>query len=159
MANGGDLPAMGHKGIFIAVGATIVAAFFMVFSPFSGIREVAHESTQLHLHLIGSSIYEYHSRTGKWPTQIEDLAKTSLPQQSPYWKLMLDEELAVIALSSRTLLLSAICPCGRLGNGRFAFSPFDTVTGPTYPLLEFPRTQRRKCAMRVELQNEDSDGR
>lgn len=84
------------KGIIVVVAATIVAAIFMAFSPFSGLREVAHESTQFHLRLFGSSVYEYHSRTGKWPTQIEDLAKTSLPVQSPYWKQMLDDEVDVI---------------------------------------------------------------
>ena len=48
------------------------------FSPFSGVRDVAHQSTELHLRLIGSSVCEYHAKTGNWPTQIEDLGQTSL---------------------------------------------------------------------------------
>ena len=68
----------------------------MIFSPFSGVRDVAHEATRLHLGLYGSSIYEYHAATGKWPTEIGDLAMTSLPAKSPYWKVMLDDDVDVI---------------------------------------------------------------
>jgi hypothetical protein len=46
--------------------------------------------------MIGASIYEYHALTGKWPARIDDLAKTSLPAQSPYWKYMLDDQQFVI---------------------------------------------------------------
>jgi hypothetical protein len=39
------------------------------------------------LGLIGSSIHEYHSSTGRWPAKLDDLAQTSLPVQSYNWKL------------------------------------------------------------------------
>jgi hypothetical protein len=51
---------------------------------------------ELHLRLVGSSIYEYHSKTGRWPARIQDLAETSLPQRSPYWKQMLEQETMVV---------------------------------------------------------------
>ena len=54
------------------------------------IRETADYSIQLHLKFIGSSIYQYHSLTGHWPHRVEELAITSLPLQSPYWKVMID---------------------------------------------------------------------
>ena len=85
-----------RKGICAAATVAIVTALVLTFPQLSGLHDVAHESTQLHLHLIGSSIYEYHSRTGKWPTQIDDLVKTSLPPQSPHWKQKLDDEVDVI---------------------------------------------------------------
>lgn len=85
-----------RKRIFFAVAAIIVSLLIMIFSPFSGVRDVAHESTQFHLRLYGSSVYEYHAATGKWPTQIGDLAMTTLPAKSRYWKAMLDDEVDVM---------------------------------------------------------------
>ena len=76
----------------IVVAITLI----VIHRPFSGVSEVAHESVRLHLNLTGSSIYEYHAKTGQWPTQIGDLALTSLPTVSPYWRYLLDEELIVV---------------------------------------------------------------
>src|SRR5215469_643312 len=78
-----------------AVGAVAIA-LTGIHSPFSGVSEVAHESVRFHLNLTGSSIYEYHAKTGQWPTQIGDLALTSLPTVSPHWRYLLDEELMVV---------------------------------------------------------------
>lgn len=77
--------------------AIIVVAITLtvIHRPFSGVSEVAHESVRLHLNLTGSSIYEYHAKTGQWPTQIGDLALTS-PTVSPYWRYLIDEELIVV---------------------------------------------------------------
>ena len=81
----------------ILLGAGALGIALGVFrSPFSGISDVAHDSVRLHLNLTGSSVYEYHTRTGQWPTQNGDLASTSLPMVSPHWKYMLDEGLIVI---------------------------------------------------------------
>jgi len=44
----------------------------------------------------GSSIYEYHEKTGRWPVRADDLAEISLPMRSPYWKVMLDSGTNVI---------------------------------------------------------------
>jgi hypothetical protein len=87
---------MRYKRI-IAISAVAIAVALVVFlGPFSGVRDVAHEYAQLHLRLTASSIYEFHAATGKWPTQIDDLGKTSLPAKSPHWKTLLDDEVIVV---------------------------------------------------------------
>ena len=87
---------MWRRGIFIVVAAAVAIVLLAILGPVSGVREVAHEATRLHLSFFGSSIYEYHSVTGKWPRQNGDLAITSLPAKSPYWRTMLDSEVDVI---------------------------------------------------------------
>ena len=39
---------------------------------------------------------EYHSITGQWASQTDDLTKTSLPQQTRYWEQMLDDQSIVV---------------------------------------------------------------
>jgi hypothetical protein len=73
-----------------------LAAIVGVVSSSSGITDVAHKSIRLHLALDSAAVYEYHSRMGEWPSRIDDLAKTSLPLQSPYWRDMLEDEVNVI---------------------------------------------------------------
>jgi hypothetical protein len=75
-------------GVCLAVGAWI--ALFVYHT-----TDIANSSTQLHLQLLGSSVYEYHSNTGKWPTCIDDLAQTSVAQ-SRYWKWALENEVVVM---------------------------------------------------------------
>ena len=87
---------MWHKGIFFIVAAVVVSGFVRILAPSTGISDLAHESVRLQLNLVGSGIYEYQAAQGKWPTRNDDLAKTSLPATSPYWKYELDEELIVI---------------------------------------------------------------
>jgi len=87
---------MWRQGIPVVVACAIVAVLAGIFLPPSGLRETAHEATRLHLKFLGSGIYEYRARTGSWPTRNEDLAKSSLPQESPYWRQMLDDEVNVI---------------------------------------------------------------
>ena len=87
---------MWRKMIFLVVAGAVVPVLVVVFGLPSGFDEIADESTRFHLNLFGSSIYEYHTLTGKWPAKIEDLAKTFLPQKSPLWRQMLDDELDVI---------------------------------------------------------------
>ncbi len=87
---------MWRKILLVLITGAIVVPLIMICSSFSGVRQVAHESVQLHLHLIGSSMYEYHSKTGQWPTQKGDLAKTTLPAKSPYWEQLLDEEVNLV---------------------------------------------------------------
>ena len=78
----------------VFVGALLAALVVpLAFYTLSGI---GHETIQLHLKLYGSSIYEYHGRTGNWPTKAEDLATTSLAQQSPYWRVALEQGTDVI---------------------------------------------------------------
>jgi hypothetical protein len=77
---------MWHKGMFGVIAGAIAIALVVLRGPLSGVDDVAHEAVRLHLNLVGSSIYEYHATTGKWPIQTDDLAKTSLPAKSPYWR-------------------------------------------------------------------------
>ena len=70
---------MSFKWILAVVAGAVAIAVVAIRGPFSGTQDVAHEAVRLHLNLIGSSIYEYHSATAKWPTQIDDLEK-------PYWR-------------------------------------------------------------------------
>jgi hypothetical protein len=76
------------KSVLFAA-AFIIALLYGVFGRGS-LTDVAHESIRLHLRFIGASIYEYRANTGRWPSRTEDLAQTSLPRQSPYWKVMID---------------------------------------------------------------------
>lgn len=73
-----------------------LAAVVGVVASSPGRTDVADEAIQLHLKLYAAAIYEHHSRAGAWPTQIDDLAQTSLPVRSPYWRGMLADEVFVI---------------------------------------------------------------
>jgi hypothetical protein len=63
---------------------------------FYSLSDISNDSIRLHLRLLGSSVYEYHAKTGRWPVRPEDLAQTFLPAQSPYWKAMLDSGTNVV---------------------------------------------------------------
>src|SRR5690349_1900624 len=91
-----EMPSMWRKGIIAVVAGVVAIALVVIRGPFSGVRDKAHESTRFHLGFLGSSIYEYHAATGKWPTQIADLAMTSLPAKSPSWRYLLDVKVDVI---------------------------------------------------------------
>jgi len=81
---------MSRRWIILAIaGVFLIALLYGLFGPGS-LLDVAHKTTRLHLRFIGASIYEYHAKTGRWPTRAEDLAESSLPRQSPYWKMMID---------------------------------------------------------------------
>jgi len=56
----------------------------------STLTDISHQTIQLHLRLIGASIYEYHTKTGRWPARLDDWAETSLPRESPHWKVMIE---------------------------------------------------------------------
>ncbi|HWZ30121.1 MAG TPA: hypothetical protein VNX18_02250 [Bryobacteraceae bacterium] len=47
---------------------------------------VAHLAIQYWLKALGSGVYEYHAKTGRWPAAIDDLAETSLPVTFPLWR-------------------------------------------------------------------------
>ena len=46
----------------------------------------ANAAMQVQLKLFGGAMYEYHSKTGRWPTKLDDLAETSLPERSYVWR-------------------------------------------------------------------------
>jgi hypothetical protein len=82
--------------VLAGVGGGIAVVLLVTYANFYSVSNISHQAIQLHLQLIGSSIYEYHSRTGLWPSRVEDLAETSLPRQSPYWKVMIDSGTNVV---------------------------------------------------------------
>ena len=83
-----------RRKIIVIVGACLgVGTWIALFVYHS--TDIANSSTQLHLRIMGSSIYEFHSKTGQWPTCIDDLSQTSLTQIR-YWKSGLENEVYVI---------------------------------------------------------------
>ena len=46
----------------------------------------ANLAMQVQLKMFGNAMYEYHSKTGRWPAQLDDLAQTSLPVKSHVWR-------------------------------------------------------------------------
>src|SRR6202521_1988397 len=67
----------------IGVGAVLVAGILAY--NYYGVKEMSDQSQQNYLRLYGEGIYEYHALTGKWPSKIDDLARTSLPLRYPHW--------------------------------------------------------------------------
>jgi hypothetical protein len=60
-----------------------------------GTSSVALDSIKFDLRKIGESVYEAHNRTGKWPTQIEDLDDTEYLRM-PYRRDALQRGLFVV---------------------------------------------------------------
>jgi hypothetical protein len=84
------------RKIKVVVGvcvAVVVGAVLFLYNT----TDISNCSIQLQLRLLGSSVYEYHAMTGQWPTKAADLARTSLPQISRYWKWELEHEVFVMA--------------------------------------------------------------
>jgi hypothetical protein len=81
----------------IGVGACVVAVV-MAYN-YQGMEEMTDQSQQNYLRIYGEGIYEYRALTGKWPSKIEDLARTSLPLRYPHWwKAQLGIDADVIAV-------------------------------------------------------------
>ena len=57
--------------------------------------DIATKSIQFDLRKIGESVYEAHSKSGKWPAQIADLAETEYLKM-PHRRIMLDEGAFVV---------------------------------------------------------------
>ena len=70
----------------LAVAALVIRVAWDYFDRGS----IPHESIRLHLQLTASSIYEFHQTAGRWPANIDDLASTSLPLKSPYWRSLIE---------------------------------------------------------------------
>jgi hypothetical protein len=90
------MSSMWRNWIMAVVAGAVVIALVVNRNQLSGGKDVADEAIRLHLRFFGSSIYEYRAATGKWPTQIDDLEKTSLPVTSPYWRSWFVNEAVVI---------------------------------------------------------------
>ncbi len=81
----------------IILGFTVLLALILSVVQYLSRNDVAHQAIRIWLERIGSSIYEYHSQTERWPSQTDDLAKTSLPQQFRYWKqALVDKSIVVV---------------------------------------------------------------
>jgi hypothetical protein len=79
----------------VGLGAVLVAV--VTASNYYRVDRSDPSFTQNYLRLYGASIYEYHDLTGKWPSAIDDLARTSLAVKYPHWwKSQLEIEADVI---------------------------------------------------------------
>jgi hypothetical protein len=87
---------MKPKTILTVVAAVCVAAALIAYARHDGIIAVANQAIQFDLEQIGSSIYGFHAKHGRWPGQLEDLRKTSLPQQRPYWEMEMRDGVFVV---------------------------------------------------------------
>ena len=88
--------AMWQRPRLIFLGCALLLGLMLPVVRYLSRNDVAHQAIRIWLERFGSSIYEYHSKAGQWPSQTADLAKTSLPQQFRYWKQTLDDETIVI---------------------------------------------------------------
>ena len=84
------------KWIVAMVGLGLASLVIGIVFDYLDRGSIPHQAIQLHLRLVGSIIYEFHTNTGPWPERAEDLAATSLPLRSPYWKQMLDQGIIVV---------------------------------------------------------------
>jgi hypothetical protein len=82
---------MSKTRIVSAVVAIVVAGIAF----FYGQMDVAISSIQFDLKKIGESVYEAHSRNGKWPTQIADLEGTEYLRMA-YRRGILEQGLFVV---------------------------------------------------------------
>ena len=84
----------------IFAGFGVVVFLIGIYWHYFSRASIPHEAIQLHLRLTASSIYEFHKATGRWPTVVDDLASTSLPQISPYWRTLIDNGSVAVAWDS-----------------------------------------------------------
>src|SRR5206468_1402486 len=87
--------AMGRRRRRLLLGGAIVLALTLPIVRYVNRSDVAHQAIQTRLQVYGSGIYEYHSKTGQWPSRIDNLAQTSLPQRFPSWKQIVDDGVIV----------------------------------------------------------------
>jgi hypothetical protein len=80
-------PRHGQRTIKVAVGVCLFVGIWIALFVYHT-TDIANSSTKLHLELLGSSVYEYHAKTGQWPTRIDDLSQTSAAR-APHWKWQL----------------------------------------------------------------------
>jgi len=85
-----------RKVVVAAVAGGIALVLLPVVMQFFGATEIAHESVSYSLNAIGQAIYEFHTTTGQWPSQPEDLNRTSLTLHLRYWRPVLDNGSIVV---------------------------------------------------------------
>jgi hypothetical protein len=67
----------------IVMGAVLVVG--IVAYNYYDVMWMADVGSHSDMRLIGEGIYEYHAKTGKWPSKLDDLSVTSLPLKYPKW--------------------------------------------------------------------------
>jgi hypothetical protein len=72
--------------LFIAIGVAVLLWCARFAWDYYDSGSIAHQSMQIQLQLFGSAMYEYHAATGRWPSNLDDLARTSLPVKSYVWR-------------------------------------------------------------------------
>ena len=78
---------MHRKWAWLAAAAVLFSAWVLGIAwDYFDHSSIPHAAIQSWLKLFGSSIYEYHSKTGQWPHALDDLAQTSLPATMPGWR-------------------------------------------------------------------------
>jgi hypothetical protein len=80
----------------LLLGCAALLALILPVFQYLNRSDPAHQSIQVWLRYYSAAIYEYHSKTGQWPSQIDDIAKTSLPLRLRYWRQMVDDGTIVI---------------------------------------------------------------
>ncbi len=63
---------------WLFLGVFCVVVLVLILANRTGTSRVADEATQWHLRKIAESVYEYYALTGTWPSNPNDLRKTSL---------------------------------------------------------------------------------
>jgi hypothetical protein len=91
---------MTKRRTVILVTLGIVALLSGIYWYYFSYDSIPHQTIRLHLRLTASSIYDFHNRTGRWPTVADELATTSLPHISPYWKTLIED--GTVAIVWRT---------------------------------------------------------
>lgn len=80
----------------IVTALSLVAFAIGIYWNYFSRDSIPNEAIRLHLRLTASGIYEFHKTRGRWPTSADDLALTSLPQISPYWRLLIENGSVVV---------------------------------------------------------------
>ena len=96
----GGVAELTKKRVVIFVAPGVVALLIAIYWYYFSQEGIPHQTVRLHLRLTASSIYEFHDRTGRWPTSADDLAGTSLPQISPHWKTLIEDGTVAIVWRS-----------------------------------------------------------
>ena len=76
------------KWMIVVAAVTLGLASWGVslFTEYFDRSSISHTAIQDWLKWICASMYEYHSKTGRWPAGIDDLAETTLPARFPLWR-------------------------------------------------------------------------
>ena len=74
----------------------VIAITLIAVAKFYRLSDISQESIRFHLRLRWLQHLRVHEKTGRRRVRAEDLAQTSMPVRSPYWKMMIDSGTTVI---------------------------------------------------------------